>query len=242
MRYRIDLILNPGKEISIFRQTLTNNSNSATKITLTNITKNELIRGVDYLISNSDRLISEGIMPEGRNGIVDFKIYDNPKRIGGRRNITFTSSINKDDYICKFVDSAEENKEDASFLDLRHSMSSYLRYAGNPDIILKASTLASEENVAQEETSTEEAPVEETPIDEVVEETIEEVPVEEVIEEVVDELELELEIADIQDKKYFKGEDGKFYCPFEDCEKHKEGYATERGMKNHMASVHGIEC
>ena len=235
MRYRIDLILNPGKEISIFRQTLTNNSNNATKITLTNITKNELIRGVDYLISNSDRLISEGIMPEGRDGIVDFKIYDNPKRIGGRRNITFTSSINKDDYICKFVDSAEENKEDASFLDLRHSMSSYLRYAGNPDIILKASNLASEDNVAQEE-----IPAEEAPMDEATEEIIEETPVEEIVKETVEELALEVE--NIQDKKYFKGEDGKFYCPFEDCEKHKEGYATERGMKNHMASVHGIEC
>ena len=229
MRYRVDLTLNAYKNINVFRQTLTNNSDVAITISLTNITRNELIRNVNFLIENSHRLISEGVMPEGANGIVDFKVYDNPKRVGGRRNITFTNSINKDDYVCKFIDSSESNPEETCFLDTKYDVSMYLRYAGNPDAILSQGIKA-----GFEDNSIEEVVIEEFP--EVKEAMI--ADVEEVAEETVTETE---EII-IETKTYAKGEDGKFYCPFEDCEKHKEGYATEKGIKSHMLKVHNVEC
>lgn len=229
MRYRVDLTLNAYKNINVFRQTLTNNSDVAITISLTNITRNELIRNVNFLIENSHRLISEGVMPEGANGIVDFKVYDNPKRVGGRRNITFTNSINKDDYVCKFIDSSESNPEETCFLDTKYDVSMYLRYAGNPDAILSQGIKA-----GFEDNSIEEVVIEESP--EVKEEMIADV------EEVAEETVTETEEVIIETKTYAKGEDGKFYCPFEDCEKHKEGYATEKGIKSHMLKVHNVEC
>ena len=254
MRYRVDLTLNPKQTIDVFRQTLRNDSEEAVTVSLTNITKNELVRNINFLIANSERLINEGVMPEGANKIVDFKVYDNPKRIGGRRNITFTSSINKDDYLCKFIDSAEVNEEETSFLDTKYDVSMYLRHAGNPEVVARQFAAISE--VVKEEVV--EEVVKEEVVEEVVteQEVVEEVVKEEVVEEVVTEQEVvegapeaeveevvvveEVEVKEV--KTYTKGEDGKFYCPFEDCEKHKEGYATERAMKNHMLKVHEVEC
>ena len=240
MRYRVDLTLNPKQTIDVFRQTLRNDSEEAVTVSLTNITKNELVRNINFLIANSERLINEGVMPEGANKIVDFKVYDNPKRIGGRRNITFTSSINKDDYLCKFIDSAEVNEEETSFLDTKYDVSMYLRHAGNPEVVARQFAAISE--VVKEEVVEEvvkEEVVEEEVVEEVVteQEVVEEAPEAEVEEVVVVE---EVEVKEV--KTYTKGEDGKFYCPFEDCEKHKEGYATERAMKNHMLKVHEVEC
>ena len=240
MRYRVDLTLNPKQTIDVFRQTLRNDSEEAVTVSLTNITKNELVRNINFLIANSERLINEGVMPEGANKIVDFKVYDNPKRIGGRRNITFTSSINKDDYLCKFIDSAEVNEEETSFLDTKYDVSMYLRHAGNPEVVARQFAAISE--VVKEEVVEEvvkEEVVEEEVVEEVVteQEVVEGAPEAEVEEVVVVE---EVEVKEV--KTYTKGEDGKFYCPFEDCEKHKEGYATERAMKNHMLKVHEVEC
>ena len=246
MRYRVDLTLNAYKNINVFRQTLTNNSDVAITISLTNITRNELIRNVNFLIENSHRLISEGVMPEGANGIVDFKVYDNPKRVGGRRNITFTNSINKDDYVCKFIDSSESNPEETCFLDTKYDVSMYLRYAGNPDVILAQGIESNFEDNSVEEVTieSEEAVIEEAPkVEEIVTADVEEAVIES--EEAVTESEeavIESEEVEIESKTYSKGEDGKFYCPFEDCEKHKEGYATEKGIKSHMLKVHNIEC
>ena len=241
MRYRVDLTLNPKQTIDVFRQTLRNDSEEAVTVSLTNITKNELVRNINFLIANSERLINEGVMPEGANKIVDFKVYDNPKRIGGRRNITFTSSINKDDYLCKFIDSAEVNEEETSFLDTKYDVSMYLRHAGNPEVVARQFAAISEvvKEEVVEEVVVEEEVVEEEVVEEVVteQEVVEEAPEAEVEEVVVVE---EVEVKEV--KTYTKGEDGKFYCPFEDCEKHKEGYATERAMKNHMLKVHEVEC
>lgn len=230
MRYRVDLTLNANQNINVFRQTLTNNSDTPITISLTNITKNELLRNIDFLIRNSAEFIANGVMPEGANGIVDFKVYDNPKKVGGRRNITFTSSINKDDYICKFIDSTETNVEETSFLDTKHDISMYLRYAGNPDVVLARG--AKVEPKEEEEVVVE---VVEPVVPEVKEEVV-------VVEEEPTEIVEEVVVEEEPTKTYFKGEDGKFYCPFEDCEKHKEGYATEKGIKGHMTKVHNIEC
>lgn len=226
MRYRVDLVLNANQSINVFRQTLTNNSDVAVTVSLTNITRNELIRNIDFLINNSERLISEGVMPEGANGIVSFKVYDNPKRIGGRRNITFTSSINKDDYICKFIDSAESNEKASCFLNRKYDVSMYLRYAGNPDIVLARGIESSvEDSFVEKDVVT----AEKNEIDETITPETEDIVTE--IEDVVTEI-----------ATYTKAEDGKFYCPVVDCEKHKEGYATEKGIKAHMFKVHKIEC
>ena len=239
MRYRVDLTLNPKQTIDVFRQTLRNDSEEAVTVSLTNITKNELVRNINFLIANSERLINEGVMPEGANKIVDFKVYDNPKRIGGRRNITFTSSINKDDYLCKFIDSAEVNEEETSFLDTKYDVSMYLRHAGNPEVVARQFAAISE--VVKEEV-VEEVVKEEVVEEEVVEEVVKEEVVEEAPEAEVEEVVVVEEVEVKEVKTYTKGEDGKFYCPFEDCEKHKEGYATERAMKNHMLKVHEVEC
>lgn len=229
MRYRVDLVLNANQSINVFRQTLTNNSDVAVTISLTNITRNELIRNIDFLINNSERLIAEGVMPEGANGVVVFKVYDNPKRIGGRRNITFSSSINKDDYICKFIDSAESNEKESCFLNRKYDVSMYLRYAGNPELVLAQETKESKLKEVKLESSLTTEEGETVFTNEVVAE--EEAPVKEII------IEEEQTV-----KTYTKSEDGKFYCPFEDCEKHKEGYATEKGIKAHMLKVHKVEC
>lgn len=230
MRYRVDLTLNPKQAIDVFRQTLRNDSEEAVTISLTNITKNELVRNVKYLIANSERLINEGVMPEGANNIVDFKVYDNPKKIGARRNITFTDSINKDDYLCKFIDSAEVSNEETSFLDTKYDVSVYLRHAGNPDVIAKQYAVVDKLPTPEESIAKEEVIVKE------------EKAIEEIIIEKTPEVEPKEEVVAEEVKAYTRGEDGKFYCPIEECEKHKEGYATERAMKNHMLKVHKIEC
>jgi hypothetical protein len=82
-------------------------------------------------------------------------------------------------------------------------------------------------NVDSTETVEEETVEEET----VEEETVEEETVEE--EKADESSDEEEDPADI-----YLGEDGEYYCPIEDCEKHKEGYSRKGDLTRHMNSKH----
>lgn len=259
MRYRIDLTINPGKTIEIFRQNLTNNSQTEPlNATITNVSEGELCRGVEFLIKNSKRLIEEGVMPdENGNGIVDFKVYDNPKRIGSRRNLTFTNFLTRADHKILFMDATESDEDALAYIDKRIHPSLYLKEKGNPlNKYKKEETLppVQEEEVPPKEEEEVLPPdrgdnVDPAPeaIDPSVGEENQELPnPEEVVtkEEVVEEPTVETKeepVAEATEKvDYIVGEDGKFYCPYEDCEKHKDGYTAERYIKSHMEKVHGV--
>lgn len=265
MRYRIDLTINPGKSIEIFRQNLTNNSQTEPlNATITNVSEAELCRGVEFLIKNSKRLLAEGVMPdENGNGIVDFKVYDNPKRIGSRRNLTFTNFLTRADHKILFMDATESNEDALAYIDRRIHPSLYLKEEGNPlnkykqeveppkeeeDAIPPVEPPVEEDNVpevsdpSQEGTGEngESTDVQEPslPQEEATEQpnTEEEVPVVNV-EKAPEE---ETVVDTVEAPQYIVGEDGKFYCPYEDCEKHTEGYTAERYIKSHMEKVHGV--
>lgn len=260
MRYRIDLTINPGKSLEIFRQNLTNNSQSEPlNATITNVSEAELCRGVEFLIKNSKRLLAEGIMPDdNKNGIVDFKVYDNPKRIGSRRNLTFTNFLTRADHKILFMDSTESNEDALAYIDKRIHPSVYLKEEGNP-----LNKYKQEESVPPAEIEPippkeeEEVPPVVDPAPDATEPSVEEenqelpnpedaVTKEEeaVKEEVVEQPTAETKeepVAEATEKvDYIVGEDGKFYCPYEDCEKHKDGYTAERYIKSHMEKVHGV--
>lgn len=217
MRYRIDFTLMPNSRINIFRQNLINDGVTPIKMAITNLTEGELKRGVTNLLSHSDDYTDKGVLKKGEKGIVSFCIYDTPRKIPTSRNVTFSHFINSKDYVYRILDTNEVDETKTWFYDSSIDIGQYLKYKGNPNVLFNRTT--------EPKIDLTKEPIEEVK-EEIVEQIIEE-PVKEVEEHIVEE---KVEVEPVEEEK--------FVCEVEGCGKE---YATERGYKNHMKKVHGIE-
>lgn len=212
MRFRIDFTLMPSARISIFRQNLINDGATPLKMSITNLTENELARGFKELIAGSDYYIGKNILKGSDRGIVKLCIYDTPKKIPSIRNVTFSNLIGAKDFTYKILDTEEKDVDSQSYYDPNIDITTYLRHRGRP--------IQLEEKVE-------------------IQEIKEEIPVVDKIEaskEIVEETsKANLEKVEIKEKAQ---EETKFVCTVEGCGKE---YTTERGYKNHMRKVHQIE-
>ena len=222
MRFRIDFTLMPNARISIFRQNLINDNSTPIKMSITNLTKNELARGFKNLITQSDFYCDNNILKKGANGFVGLCIYDTPKKMPAFRNVTFSDFIGAKDYTCKILDTNEIDKDNVSYFDPSIDITQYLNAKGNPNNINKKPT--KEEKVEH---------VEEAPKEEVQE--IEDVKIIDNVKDAVSDNKEEQKIEEVQEVEQ---EEEKICCPVEGCDKE---YSTKKGYKNHMKKVHGIE-
>lgn len=213
MRFRIDFTLMPSARISIFRQNLINDGATPLKMSITNLTENELARGFKELIAGSNYYVEKNILKGNDKGIVKLCIYDTPRKMPSIRNVTFSNLIGAKDFTYKILDTEEKDINNPSYYDPNVDITTYLKHRGRP--------IQLEEKVEIQETK-EEIPV----VDEI-----------EVSKEIVEKEapKVNLKKTEIQEKAQ---EEIKFVCTVEGCGKE---YATERGYKNHMKKVHQIE-
>lgn len=254
MRFRIDFTLMPNARLNIFRQNLINDNSTPIKMSITNLTKGELIRGFKNLIGESDFYCDNKILKKGANGIVDLCIYDTPRKIPLSRNVTFSSLINAKDYVYKILDTNEIDKDSNCYFDSSIDISQYLALKGNPNNI-------GNEKLAKEVT---EEPIKESVeepelIQEEAEEVVGEEPMIEPNEPMIqieiepkndiesedlkvtnknNEVIFEINKEDKVNEDKVETEEKKYCCPVEGCGKE---YSTKKGYKSHMKKVHGIE-
>lgn len=252
MRFRIDFVLMPNARLNIFRQNLINDNSTPIKMSITNLTKGELIRGFKNLIGESDFYCNNKILKKGANDIVDLCIYDTPKKIPASRNVTFSSLINAKDYVYKILDTNETNKDSDCYFDSSIDVSQYLALKGNPNNIGKEKPVREVEEEPIEKSTEEPMPTQEE-----AEEIVEEEPIVEPNEPMVqieiepkdnidseglkiinEDSEVTFEVNKEGEVKEIKTEEEKYCCPVEGCGKE---YSTKKGYKSHMKKVHGME-
>lgn len=219
MRFRIDFTLMQNARISIFRQNLINDGNTPIKMSITNLTENELARGFKELIANSKYYIEKNILKGTEDGVVELCIYDTPKKMPSVRNVTFSNLIGAKDYTYKILDTKEKDVNSLSFYDSSVDITTYLKHRGKPVQLEKEIKIQDEEIT--------EVSIEENKISKEIIQNEERQKINLKKNEIQNENETEKEV-----------EENKFVCEVEGCGKE---YATERGYKNHMKKVHGIE-
>lgn len=128
MLYRVDINLNPGKSLNIFRKKLVNNTKEVMNIILPNITSSELIKEVRWLQKNSKTLIENGILEDSTNsGLVDFEVYENLRFVGARGMLVANGYVEHLELLPKIIDSKELNNKSPIYIDSEVDVRGLLR-------------------------------------------------------------------------------------------------------------------